>query len=242
MTRIDHLWPGGPAFYYEDALFPPTTDTFLLGAFTRTKPRERVCDLGSGTGLLGLLLLARRGDLSLCCVELQERAVRLSERTMAESGFAVRHCCADLRALEGVLPAGGFDLVVSNPPYFPRGTGPAPRSPALGTARGEAGCTIAELCAAAGRLLRWGGRLSLVYRPERLCGLFCAMQKAGIEPKRLRLVQNTPEAAPSLVLCEGRRGGKPGMRIEPPLLLRDAAGGDSPELNEIYFRPPAGDR
>lgn len=227
-------------FFYDDALFPPMTDTFLLGGFTRTRPGERVCDLGSGTGLLGLLLLARRGDLELHNVELQPEALALSEETMAANGLSARHYRADLGALEGILPAGRFDLVVSNPPYFPRGGGPVPRSRALRLARGEEGCTIETLCAAAARLLRWGGRLSLVYRPDRLCDLICAMRGAGIEPKRLRSVQSTPEAPPSLLLCEGRRGGKPGLRLEPPLLLCAAGGGDSAELSAIYFRSREG--
>lgn len=241
MQLCDHLWPGGPAFFYDDALFPPMTDTFLLSAFTRTRPGETVCDLGAGTGLLGLLLMVRQSGLTLHNVELQPPALELSEKTMARNGLTAVHHCADLRDLRGVLPAGGFDLVVSNPPYFAAGSGPAPQSDALRLARGEAGCTIQELCAAAGRLLRWGGRLSLVYRPERLCDLLCAMRQAVIEPKRLRLVQSTPASAPSLVLCEGRRGGKPGLRLEPSLLLKDAGGGDSAELCDIYFRSRDGD-
>lgn len=238
---MDRLWPGGPAFFYDDALFPPMTDTFLLAAFTRVRSGEKVCDLGAGVGLLGLLLTVRQKDLTLHNVEIQPEALALSEKTMAANGLAAVHHCADLRALGEAMPAGSFDLVVSNPPYFPQDSGPVPLSDALRLARGEAGCTIAELCAAAKRLLRWGGRLSLVYRPERLCDLLCAMRQAEIEPKRLRLVQNTPQATPSLLLCEGRRGGKPGMRIEPPLLLKDAGGEDSEELKTIYFRSRSGD-
>ena len=236
MQHSDRLWPGGPVFFYDDALFPPMTDTFLLGAFTRTKPRERLCDLGSGTGLLGLLLLSRRAGLKVHNVELQQEALALSERTMAANGLPARHYCADLRHLQGVLDAGSFDLVVSNPPYFAARSGPSASGQALRLAREEAGCTIEELCQAAGRLLRWGGRLSLVYRPERLCDLLRAMRQAGIEPKRLRLVQSTPDSAPSLLLCEGRRGGKSGLQLEPPLLLKDAQGQETDEYRSIYFR------
>lgn len=242
LQHCDRLWPGGPVFFYDDALFPPVTDTFLLSAFTRTKAGERVCDLGAGTGLLGLLLMVRQGELTLHNVELQPAALALAEKTMEENNLAAHQHCADLRALNGILPAGNFDLVVSNPPYFAQGHGYAPRSDALRLARGEAGCTIEEVCAAAGRLLRWGGRLSVVYRPERLCDLLWAMRQAGIEPKRLRTVQSTPEAAPSLLLCEGRRGGRPGLSMEPPLLLKNADGGDSEELHTIYFRSRNGDR
>ena len=237
MERSDRLWTDGPVFYYDDHLFKPGTDTFLLGAFARTRPGERVCDLGAGTGLLGLLLLARQRDLRLDNVELQSRALALAEKTMAANGFAAGCHLADLRSLEGILPAGAYDLVVSNPPYFPVGSGDAAPSPARRTARQEDCCSIGELCRAAGRLLRWGGRLAVVYRPQRLCDLIEAMRAAGIEPKRLRMVHPAPEKAPSLLLAEGRRGGRPGLEVLPPLILREADGRESRELQEIYFRP-----
>jgi len=229
-------------FFYDDTLCPPTTDTFLLGAFARTKPGERVCDLGSGNGLLGLLLLARQGTLALHNVELQPEALALSRKTMEANGFAACHYQTDLRRLQGVLEAGSFDAVISNPPYFALGAGHAAGTLSRRLAREEESCTVGDLCTAAARLLRWGGRLSLVYRPERLCDLLEAMRQSGIEPKRLRFVQNTPASAPSLLLCEGRRGGRPGLRLEPPLTLKNAQGGDSDELRAVYFRSPAEDR
>ena len=151
MVRSDHLWPGGPVFFFDSALFGPGTDSFLLGAFTRTRPRERVCDLGSGTGILGLLLLAREGTLSIDNVELLPEPLRLSEKTAEANGLAIRHHLRDLRQLQGVLPAGAFDLVVSNPPYFRAGSGRSNEDAVRRTARQEDSCTIGELCAAAAR-------------------------------------------------------------------------------------------
>lgn len=236
MERMDRLWPEGPVFYYDDALFPPGTDAFLLGDFARPKPGQAVCDLGAGTGLIGLLLLSRVPSLSLHCVELSHPALRLAEKTYAANRLDASCHLADLRALEGVLPAGGFHLVVSNPPYFPVGGGPAAAGSARRNARSETACTIRDLCRAAARLLRWGGALAVVYRPERLVDLMEAMRQSGLEPKRLRLVQHAPGHTPSLVLVEGRRGGKPGLRVEPLLFLHHTDGTDTSELRRIYFR------
>jgi len=236
VERMDRLWPEGPVFYYDTELFPPTTDTFLLGAFPDLRPRLKVCDLGAGTGLLGLLLLAREPSLVLHNVELQQAALVLAEKTAAESGFTVTQHRADLRALEGVLPAGSFDLVVSNPPYFETERGLTSPSDALAAARSDGNCTLNELCSAAARLLRWGGRFALVFRSERLTDLLVALREHGLEPKRLRLVCHRGDSVPSLVLAEARRGGKPGLRMEPCLILHHADGSETAELEHIYFR------
>lgn len=236
MERQETLWPGGPVFFYDDALFPPGTDAFLLGAFPKLRRDALVCDLGAGTGLVGLLLLAREPSLRLHNVELQEAPLRLAEKTAAANGFAVSQHLGDLRTMADLPETGRFDLVVSNPPYFSKEAGPACGADALRLARSEAGCTIFDVCRRASRLLRWGGTFAAVYRPERLCDLLEAMRSHGLEPKRLRLVQHTAVSAPSLVLAEGRRGGKPGLTMEPPLVLHRPDGGDTEELEKIYFR------
>jgi len=236
MERTDRLWPDGPLFYFDDSLFAPGTDSFLLASFTRTRSGERVCDLGAGTGLLGLLLLARQPELELHNVEIQEAALALAEKTYAANGSAAAQHHADLRALDGILSPGSFNLVISNPPYFKAGSGQQAATAARQTAREENTCTVDDLCRAAARLLRWGGRFSVVYRPERLTDLLCAMRKYGMEPKRLRMVQNTASAAPSLILVEGKRGGKSGLVIEPPLILKTADGSESADYRAAYFR------
>ena len=125
---------------------------------------------------------------------------------------------------------------MSNPPYFPVGSGALSPDPARAAARGETDCSLEELCAAAAWLLRTGGRFCLVYRPERLAELLCRMRAAGLEPKRLREICPRPGSAPSLVLAEGRRGGRPGLKIEPALVLTDGAGSESEEVRRIYHR------
>ena len=237
MEKTDQLWPGGFRFLFDDTLFQPSTDTFLLGDFVRLHRGDRVCDLGAGTGLLGLLLLARQAELSVTDVEIQADACDLARRTAEMNGLGDRVSVvqADLRDLSR-LPRSAFDAVVSNPPYFAPGTGAVSENSARSAARSEVLCTLEDVCAAAARLLTYGGRFSLVFRPDRLAELFALLQKHRLEPKRLRFVHHTASAAPSLLLLESRLGGKPGLTVEPPLLMKDAQGSDTAELRRVYFQ------
>ena len=238
MEHWESLCPGGLFFVYDDDLFRPGTDSFLLGSFPRLKPGLRVCDLGSGTGLLGLLLLQRQRQLTVTGVELLGEAVALAEQAAVRNGLADRlsFLQGDLRTIRELLPAGRFDLVVCNPPYYLAGAGKLPESASLRTARSEAGCTLEDVCAAGAWLLRWGGAFCLVHKPERLSDLCCTLRAHGLEPKHLRLVCRRAGDAPSLLLLEARRGGRSGLEIGPALCLEDGAGRPTAELDAIYFR------
>lgn len=238
MEHWESLCPGGYRFVYDDTLFPPGTDTFLLSSLPRLRPGLRVCDLGAGTGLLGLLLLQRQPELRVTGVELQGAAVRLAEQAAAENRLTDRFfpLHGDLRQIRSLLGTGSFDLVVCNPPYYAPGSGALAAEAPKQSARAEVYCTLEEVCQAAAYLLRWGGSFCLVHKPERLTDLLYTLRTSHLEPKRLRFVCKTAGAAPSLVLCESRRGGKPGLSIEPPLLLQTAAGMPTPEVDTIYFR------
>lgn len=217
MEHWDRLWPGGYTFAYADGLFRPSTDTFLLGAFPRLRRGMTVCDLGAGTGLLGLLLLAREPELTVTGVELQPAACGLFRRTAAENGLEDRLRCleGDLRD-PGLLPPGRFRLAVSNPPYFPPGAG--------------------AVAPDAARALTWGGSFCLVHRPDRLADVMEELRRVRLEPKRLRFVHHTAAASPSLFLLEARLGGRPGLTAEPPLLLRGPDGGETEDVRRAYFR------
>ena len=228
MIRQDFLWEGGPSFYFDTELFPPSTDSFALGYFAAPKSGSKVCDLGCGTGLLGALLMARNAGLTLHNVELQERALALAGRTFAENGWQAEFALGDLRDAAALPAAGTMDYAVSNPPYFRAGSGASAPEPSRQSAREESNCTIADVCTAAARVLRWGGSFAVVYRPERLVDLLVSLRAHGMEPKRLRFVQT--KDVPSLVLVESRRGGKPGLTVEPPLII------GSGEWEKVYFR------
>lgn len=237
MERMDQLWPGGYRFYFDDTLFQPSTDSFLLGSFPKLHRGDRVCDLGAGTGLLGLLLLAREPSLHVTNVERQAASHALSVRNAALNGLDRQVTClhGDLRDKAQLPTAGSFDLVVSNPPYFPAVSGLVSPQASRRDARSEVTCTLGEVCAAAARLLRYGGRFAVVFRPDRLVDLTDTLRQSRLEPKRLRFVQHTAAGAPSLLLLEARKGGRPGLTVEPPL-LHYTDGAESAEWQRMYFR------
>lgn len=240
MEHWELLKPGGFRFPWTDELFPPGTDSFLLSAFPRLRPGLRVLDLGCGTGLLSLLLLQRQRELTVTGLELLPEAVALAERAAEENGLTDQLFFrqGDLRNW-AALPAGQFDLAVCNPPYYPVHSGALTGEHARRTARAEVNCTLADVCRAARRALCWGGRFCLVHKPERLTDLLCTLREMGLEPKRLRPVCMTAGAAPSLVLLEGTRNGRPGLAVEPALVLENPDGSPGAELNRIYFREEA---
>jgi len=205
----------GP-FTYRQGGFPLGQDTLLLGRFATLRRGGRVCDLGCGAGALPLLLLARESSLDLSGVELDGEAAALARRNLAENGLSGVIRTGDLRRVREQFPAGRFDLVVSNPPYFPAGSGESG-----GSARMELCCTLTQVCAAAAFLLKNGGRFALVHRPERLAGLMEALGQSGLEPKRLQMVQHDRDKPPSAVLVEAVRQGRPGLSVLPTLILNE---------------------
>lgn len=191
-----------------EGVFPLGGDTLALGAFATLRPHWRVCDLGTGSGALLLLLAGREPTLALTGVELDPTAAQTAQHNLDVNGLEGQALCCDLRS--NPLPAGQFDLVISNPPYFSVGSGKSG-----GSARCEEACTLDELCASAARLTKNGGRFALCHRPERLTDVLCALREHGLEPKRLKLLAHSPAHPPSTMLVEAVRQGKPGLDILP---------------------------
>lgn len=237
MAEFVELWQGGPVFAQAEH-FRLGTDCVLLSDFVNTSGAKRGIDLGCASGAIALLLLARSPKLSMTGLEIMPEAAELARENMAANGLSGR-CeivTGDIRRHRALFRAGSFDLVVANPPYFPLGSGYISPDSARAAARGELQCTLEVICSAAAFLCRSGGSFCLVHKPERLSRVFCAMSAAGIEPKRLRLVSHRQGAAPSLVLIEGRRGGRPGLKIESELILTAPDGLESEEIKRIYHR------
>ena len=210
MERTERL--GRYTLLLTEDCFPLGGDSLALGRFATVRRGWKVCDLGCGSGVLGLLLLEREERLSLTGVEVSPAAADAARRTFARNGLDVRVITGDLRDRR-LFPANAFDLVISNPPWFPTGAGKSG-----GPARSEEGCTLRELCAAAGYLIRPGGRFALVHRPERLPDLFAALREHGLEPKRMALLQHSLSTPPSAALVEAVRQGRPGLEVLPALL------------------------
>ena len=231
------LWDGGPILYSAPGVFPMGTDSILLADFARPGRRDRILDLGTGSGILPVLLLSKCPQAQALALELSPAACRLAEQNLAANGLTDR--CqvveGDLRDHRQLLTAGSYDLVVSNPPYFALNSGFVAEK-GLHHARSDGSCTLEDLCTAAGYGLKWGGRLCVVFRPERLCSLIACLQKAGMEPKRLLPVHHRPGQPVNLILLEARRGGKPGLTWEPDLYLYTPEGQESPRLRAIYHR------
>ena len=207
MEKTEQLGPY--TLSWKDGVFPLGGDALALGAFSTVKPGWRVCDLGTGSGVLLLLLARRAENLSLTGIDIDPLSARIARENLAANGLPGEILTGDLR--RSPLPAGGFDLVVSNPPYFPVGSGKSG-----GPARSEEFCSLEELCAAAGRLVKNGGRFALCHRPERLTDVLCALRAHGLEPKRLKLTAHAPDHPPSLLLVEAVKQAGPGLSIRLP--------------------------
>ena len=210
------------------------TDALLLAAFAVPGPREHVCDLGTGCGILHFYWLSR-GLETVCGVELQADACEMAARSAALSGVTDRFRVirADLRDLRDALPGNSFDLVTMNPPYYRAGHGLLSKTDAERTARHETALTLADVTACAARLLKFGGRLCVCLPPARLTEALCVFRAAGLEPKRLRFAAQSAGRAPWLFLLEGKKGRKPGLTVEPELHVRAGDGAYTPEMREI---------
>lgn len=210
------------------------TDAFLLAHFSAPRHKDRVCDLGTGCGIIPLLMQIKFEPAEIYGIDIQAQAIEQFEITVEKNRLnGLNPILADLKQLDGKLPLGTFDVVSCNPPYKSAGTGIESTGNPQKIARHEIMCGIDDVCRAASRLLRFGGRLCICNRPERLADVICAMRANQIEPKRIRFVSKTPSDPSWLFLIEGKLGGKPFMQVMPPLFIQEN-GRFSDELLEIY--------
>ena len=215
------------------------TDAFLLSDFAQVKRKDRCVDLGTVCGIIPLLWFREMEDAPQVAygVDIQPQAIQQMKLTVEACDLQERLIPVegDLKDLSPQLPADSFTLVTCNPPYKATNTGILNEADAHTIARHEILCNINDVCRPAARLLKFGGRLCICQRPERLLDTLEAMRNNKIEPKRLRFVQKKGDTAPWLFLVEGKKGSAPYMKVEAPFLIQAKDSDEnSDELRRVY--------
>jgi tRNA1(Val) A37 N6-methylase TrmN6 len=211
------------------------TDAFLLADFAKPRHKDSVCDLGTGCGIIPFVLEKRFSPKFIYGVDIQTLAIEQFTKSISDSNLQekVFPILSDLKNLPKELLEIDFDVVTCNPPYKLVGTGILSGTIAEQIARHEVKCTIQDICNTASKLLKFGGKLCLCQRPERLVDTINAMQNSGIEPKRLRFVAKEKNSSPWLFLIEGKKGAKPFLNVEPTFFVQENSQ-ISEELLKIY--------
>ena len=197
------------------------TDAFLLAAFVRQSAHTVAVELGGGTGIVSLLLAAKKKVKQITVAEIQPAFAELIDRNARINGYEdrVKALCADVRELNAAKIGREVDLVVSNPPYMKCNAGKRNVEDEKYIARHEVCGQIHDFCAAAGRLLRHGGKFVCVWRPDRLVDLICAMRENNIEPKEMCFVHANTKSEPSMVLVRAKKGASSSVKVCEPLFL-----------------------
>lgn len=234
--RIDQLRSGGIEMIQNGSVFAFSLDAVLLAAFAQVPPRGRIVDLGAGNGAVGLFV-ARRTQAHIDLVELQPLLADMAQRSVALndlSGQVTVHNIA-MQQVPGLIPKDSVNTVLTNPPYFKNAPASIKNPNAhLAVARHELAVSLDEVAAVSADLLKYQGKLFMVHRPERLDEILPALTRHGMAPKRLRFIFPKPGREANMLLIEAIRGGKPnGVRILPPLLVHDAQGHYTPEVDHV---------
>lgn len=233
--RLDDLLINKLKIIQADAEFRFSLDAVLAAHFATIRKGAAAADLGAGTGVIGLLLSAL-GARKVVGVEINAKMAEMAGRSVKLNNLddRIEIVNADLRNLKEVLPAGQYDLVVSNPPYRPVGQGLINPYDGLASARHEINATLADVVRSAKYLLKYRGRFAMVHLPERMAEILSVMSSASLEPKRLRLVYPAVSKKPNMLLVEGVLGAKPGLDVLEPLVVYNADGSYTDEILAYY--------
>ena len=211
-------------------------DAVLLSGFAKAKAGARVLDLGTGNGIIPILMAAKTEAEHLTELEIQPESVDMAKRSVLLNDLTERVSIVegDIKSASGLFGAAVFDVVTCNPPYMPGQHGLVNSDQAKALARHEIACTFEDVVREAGKLLRPGGTFYLVHRPFRLAEIISTLLTYKLEPKRMRLVYPFVDQEPNMVLLEACRGGNSRMRVEPPLIVYKEPGVYMPEIYEVY--------
>ncbi|MCF2554712.1 tRNA1(Val) (adenine(37)-N6)-methyltransferase [Faecalicatena contorta] len=211
-------------------------DAVLLSSYAKVKKNEKALDLGTGTGILPILLEAKNEGEHYTGLEIQEESADMARRSVMHNHLEdkIDIVTGDIKEAGTIFGAASFHVITTNPPYMIGEHGLKNDNEALYIARHEVLCTLDDVLRESAKLLRPKGRFYMVHRPFRLPEILAKMTQYGIEPKRMRLVHPYINKEPNMVLVEGLRGAKPRMQVEPPLVVYEKDGRYTQELLEMY--------
>lgn len=239
--RIDDLQLKGLRLIQNADYFCFGVDAVLLADFADIKKNASVLDIGTGTGIIPILLAGKTQAEAITGLEIQEVMAKMASRSVALNGLQdrIKIVHGDIKKHGEYFAKSSFDVVVSNPPYTNKGCGLINPHDSKAVSRHEILCSLEDVVSSAASLLVTGGQLAMVHRPERLADIICSMRNNGVEPKYLRFVHPKPYKKPNMILIKGNRGGKPELKVQEPLYVYNQDGTYSDEINRIYAREAA---
>lgn len=234
--RIDDLERNGYRIIQDTERFCFGMDAVLLSGFARVKDGAKVLDLGTGTGIIPILLEAKTGASHLTGLEIQEDSADMARRSVHLNGLEkkIDIVTGDIKEAGSLFDAASFDIVTCNPPYMTDKHGLINPNDAKAIARHEILCTLEDVIVQASKLLKPGGNFYMVHRPFRLAEIMVLLHSYKLEPKRMQLVYPYADKEPNMVLIEANRGGRPRMTVEKPLIVFKEKGVYMPEICDVY--------
>lgn len=234
--RLDELHRNGYHIIQNPKKFCFGMDAVLLSGFARVKPGETAIDLGTGTGIIPILLEAKTQGEHFTGLEIQPESADMAKRSVAYNHLEdkINIEIGNIKDASVQFGASSFHVVTTNPPYMTGQHGLTNSSEAKAIARHEILCNLEDVIRESARLLKPQGRFYMVHRPFRLSEIMCLMHQYGLEPKRMQLVYPFADKEPNMVLLEGLRGGKPRITVEKPLIVYKEPGIYTDEIYDIY--------
>jgi tRNA1Val (adenine37-N6)-methyltransferase len=234
--RIDDLQRNGYRIIQDPEKFCFGMDAVLLSGYATANDGARVIDLGTGTGIIPILMAAKTSAAELVGLEIQPESAEMASRSVLLNDLQdrVKIVNGDIKEADSLFEAASFDVVTSNPPYMIGGHGLKNDDSPKAIARHEILCDLEDVVKCAARLLRPRGKFYMVHRPFRLAEIIVMLREYHIEPKRMQLVHSFIDKEPSMVLIEAVRGAKPRMKIDKPLIVYESQGVYTKDILDIY--------